>query len=420
MTDHLPTADMEASTTEVWSNWFGNETCYPLRIETPGSESELQELVAGAARTGLAVRAVGSGHSLPPIALTDGVLIDLMGLTGTIRVAAAESSVTAPGGMRLREIWHPLWHSGFAPRSMGELGAATVAGAVSTGVHGSGLGIPCMSATVSKLRLVLADGEVLEVSRETPELLRAAQISLGLLGVITAVTFDVVPAHDLRERTFFLSVEELLDRWDELAVIHKHFVFWYLPRPESGRFFTLPTAPAGKEIFVIARDPIALDEPKPTLEEGDRRDRAYRILTFDIDASRYRDLRDLEFAVPFDTAKATFVEMRERIRSRYPQALPIEMRFVAQDEAMLSPYSDGPRVVFGMVAKPDSDWRTFFEESAQHFRSAGGLPHWGKYQSLTATKLDRLFPAAQRFREIRRELDPSGVFLNQHLRPLFE
>lgn len=420
MTDLLPTPDVQVPTNEVWSNWFGNETCYPRRIEAPASENELQEVVTDAARTGLGVRAVGSGHSLPPIAATDGVLLDLTKLVGPISVSRTESVVTAAGGMPLREVWGPLWDAGFAPRSMGELGAATAAGAVSTGVHGSGLDLPCMSATVSKFRLVLADGEVREIGRETPELLRAAQISMGMLGVVTAVTFDVVPAHDLRERAYFLGVEELLDRWDELAALHKHSVFWYLPSPESGRFFGIPPAPGDEEIFVIARDPIALDEAAPPLNEGERRDRAYRILTFDVDASRYRDSRDCEFAVPYDSGKATFVELRRRVRSGHPDALPVEMRFVAQDHAMLSPYLSGPRAVFALLAKPDGNWRAFFDEFAQLFRSVGGLAHWGKYQPLTPTELDRLFPSAERFREIRRELDPSGVFLNQHLRPLFE
>lgn len=420
MTDQLEAPAAQAPTNEVWSNWFGNQTCYPTRIEAPATESELQEIVAGAAKEGRAVRAVGSGHSLPPIALTDGVMLDLSGLGGAVRVGSTEATVTAPGGWPVRDIWGPMWDAGFAPRSMGELGAATLAGAVSTGVHGSGLDLPSMSGTVSRLRLVTADGDVREIGHETPETLRAAQVSMGMLGVVTEVTIDVVPAHDLRESAYFLSVAELLERWDELAALYKHSIFWYLPTPESGRFFGMPPAPNGEEIFVIARNPLAVDDTDAELGEGERRDRAYRILTFDVDAARYRDARDLEFAVPYDSGKATFTEMRERIRSGEPDALPIEMRFVAEDDAMLSPFRNGPRAVFGMLAKPDTQWRRFFDESARSFRAAGGLAHWGKYQPLTRAELDQVYPDADRFRQIRRELDPAGVFLNDHLRALFE
>lgn len=405
-----------------WTNWFTNLSCQPSQLDEPLSEADVQDVVARATRDQRVVRVAGGGHSLSPLVPTTGVLLDLGQMSRWIVPDTSTSRVRVAAGMRLHDLFEPLWEAGLALRNMGDLAAATIAGATSTGVHGTGVELPCVSASVVGLRLVTASGDVVSVSEETPELLRATCLGLGMLGVITELTLQTLPAYQLRESSFITSVADTLDTWDDFLARHRQYSFFYLPRPEAREVFgleNLPGAPSdsSEACYVTLRDVVPAAAPTHASARGEHQDRMYRILAGSFGEPNFREA---EFSVPLEQGKAAFTMLRGRLAAEHPSyAYPVEVTFVAQDDALLSPYSDGPRTVFSICEDPDADWVGLFTDMERALAAYGARPHWGKWHSLDRAGLAKGFPQAERFVEIRRELDPSGTFLNQHLAELF-
>ena len=145
----------------VWRNFGRNQSCVPAAWEGPTSEEELVAIVKRAAQAGRTVKPVGSGHSYSSIACTDGHLIDLSGYK---RVLAADTStglVTVEAGIPLHTLNDELAARGLALENLGDIDRQSIAGAVSTGTHGTGIRFGSISSTVAGMRLVIADGSVL-------------------------------------------------------------------------------------------------------------------------------------------------------------------------------------------------------------------------------------------------------------------
>ncbi|MGH2587525.1 MAG: FAD-binding protein [Dehalococcoidia bacterium] len=180
---------------EGWSNWSGNVACQPRRIALPAVEEEIRALVGEARAEGLAVRVAGTGHSFTPLVATDGLLVSLDNWRGIESHDAERGRVTVRAGTKLHDLGEELLALGLAMENLGDVDVQSIAGAVSTGTHGTGRTLGSISTQVVGLRLVSADGELIDITdEEDPDLLRAARVSLGVLGVLSAVTLRVCPA----------------------------------------------------------------------------------------------------------------------------------------------------------------------------------------------------------------------------------
>ncbi len=410
----------------IWSNWVGNQACAPRHIAAPRDEDDVRRLVAGAARQGLTVRVAGSGHSFTPVVATDGVLLDLSGPRETIvRVDAATRRLTAPVGTRIVEVVEPLWNAGLSLVNMGDIDGQTLAGAIATATHGTGITLPSLSASLRGARLVTASGDVLEVSsRHDPDVFRAAQVAIGMLGVMTEVTLEVTEAYLLHERLSYLELDELVDRYDDLLRAHRQFSFFYFPTERSAALYgdatTAPAPGTSKRADVCCvklMDALPPDAPAGAPGLGERIDRMDRICPSVFDPN----FHEMEYMLPVEHGKEALLELRDLLLYRRTEAIyPVECRFTAGDDAFLSPNRGGPTAVISVSGEPGTDYWPFLADCDAIFASHGGRPHWGKLHFMTRQRVDELFPEAERFREIRRQLDPAGVFLNPHLRALFE
>src|SRR6266851_5315050 len=190
---------VQASRTDpaTWRNWAGNQTARPRRVVSPRSAEEVAEAVSLATLDGLRVRMAGSGHSFTAAAVTDGVLLRPDALRAIRSVDASAGLVTAEAGCPLRSLNAFLHARGLALANMGDIAEQTVAGAIQTGTHGTGRDLASIAAQVASLEMVLADGTITSCSAGT-DLFLAARVGLGALGVLTAVTFRVVPGFLLR------------------------------------------------------------------------------------------------------------------------------------------------------------------------------------------------------------------------------
>lgn len=402
----------------TWTNWVGNQSFAPAATAAPRDEDEVAALVRQAAERGQRVRVSGAGHSFTPVVRTDGLLLDLSALRGVVGTDVAAKRATALPGTLIRDFYEPLWDVGLALRNQGDIDTQQIAGAVATGTHGSGTRYTSLSGVVRGVRLVTATGDVREIGEADLDLLHAAQVSVGMLGVVTQLELEVTDAYRLREHVSLRTWDDVMEHWDQLVDEHRHFGMFWLPTEESGALYNLDGhgEPLADQCYVKVYDEVGPDVPDDDTV-GRRVDRCYRIFPMVYDPN----FHELEYFVALDRAPEALHAMRELMQRSLPDSVyPLEVRTVGADEAFLSPQFRTPTVVISVSGTPGTDYWAYLRSVDALLAGFGARVHWGKLHFMTPERLRELYPRADDFVALRRELDPQGMFLNDHLRPLFE
>lgn len=415
-----------------WSNWSGSVQTAPQRILRPRSEAELAAAVAAAGK----VRATGAGHSFMPLCATDGLLVNLEDMPGTLTIAPDRKTITAPAGWSLKRLTAALWDKGLALANQGDVNPQSLAGSTSTGTHGTGRGLGSLATFVRSFRLMRADGSVIRVSAtEEPELFQAQRLSLGLFGISLEIEIEVIPAYHLVERVEKRPLAELAERFSELCDQHRHAEFWVFPYADHAIFKTLditdPCDPPGTTTDIeetafrwVCNVCTALPALTPSLQRlimrqslnTTRRGPAHLIFPSD----RTVRFEEMEYEVPEASGMAALQEAIAWIRrKRQPVTFPFEYRLVAGDDIWMSPMNAGPCTSISMHQYHKMRWQEPFADAEAIFRAHGGRPHWAKRHGLNRADVDLLYPRAERYRAVRRLHDPSSKFLNPHLSELF-
>jgi FAD/FMN-containing dehydrogenase len=401
----------------TWTNWVGNQSFSPASTAAPRDEDEVAGLVRQAAERGQGVRVAGAGHSFTPVVRTDGLLLDLSALRGVVGTDAAAKRATALPGTLIRDFYEPLWQVGLALRNQGDIDTQQIAGAVATGTHGSGNRYTSLSGVVRGVRLVTATGDVREIGGADLDLLHAAQVSVGMLGVVTQLELEVTDAYRLREHVSLRAWDDVMEHWDELVDGHRHFGMFWLPTEESGALYNLDGhgERLADQCYVKVYDEVGPDVPDDDTV-GRRVDRCYRIFPMVYDPN----FHELEYFVALDRATEALHAMRELMQRSLPDSVyPLEVRTVGADEAFLSPQFRTPTVVISVSGTPGTDYWGYLRSVDALLAGFDARVHWGKLHFMTPERLHELYPRADDFIALRRELDPQGMFLNDHLRPLF-
>ncbi len=395
-----------------WRNWAGNVECRPARIEMPTSEAEL---AATLRRADGAIRVAGSGHSFTPLCATDDILVSMDGMQGVISSDLSTREAVIWAGTKISRLGDMLRAVGLALENQGDVDYQALAGAIATGTHGTGIRFGSLSSQVVGLELLLASGECISCSAGVePTLFKAAQLSLGLLGVITRIRMGVQPAYRLHERTWVASFEETMAQVEDQVSANEHFEFFWLPRFDSSVMKALNTTDAeagGDEVS-------AMSAPAGTIERYTRPERidwSYRIYA----SERAVKFVEMEFAVPLAHGPDCFRELRRLMREKHPDVIwPIEYRTLRRDDIFLSPAYERDSVTLSLHQSNDLPYQPFFADAEAVFRNQGGRPHWAKLHNHTTAELRALYPLWDRFQEQRERVDPQGRFLNSYLRRL--
>lgn len=414
-----------------WSNWSGGVTA-PAAVRRPQSEDELASLVRGARK----VRATGAGHSFMPLCESDGLIVSLDSLAGELSIAADRRTARIPAGWSIRRLTAALWDEGLALANQGDVNPQSLAGAMATGTHGTGIALGSLATMARGFRLVGADGAARWCDAETePELFAAQRLSLGLFGVATEIETAIVPAYHLAERIEKRRWAEIRESYDELAEAHRHIEFWFFPHADDVILKTLdPCDPCDAPLRTTDieegtfRRLLDIGAKLPFLTpwlqrammmtrfDGKRRGPAPAIFPSD----RTIRFEEMEYELPRAAGLAALEEVVGRIRAeRLPVAFPFEYRTVAADDIWMSPMNGGPVAAISMHQYAKMPWQEQFAEADAIFRAHGGRPHWAKRHTLTRADVDTLYPMAERYRAVRRIADPQGKFLNAHLEALF-
>jgi FAD/FMN-containing dehydrogenase len=391
-----------------WLNWAGSLRFTPAALERPRDEGELAALVRRAAGEGRTARVVGAGHSSSPLVRTTDVLVSLERLGGLLAHDAAAGEATLGAGTRLYDVGRLLHEVGLGMENLGDVDTQTLGGVVGTGTHGSGKGLKNLSANVLGLRAVTAAGEIVEWSHERDaELVRAARVALGALGIFTAVRLRVVGAYRLVRREYCARTDECLERLDELAAGNRNFDFYWYPRRDDVKLRTLN--PPGEAGACPPGAACLLEE----VEEGwsHKTIARQRRLKFD----------EMEYQVPAEAGPPCFQELRRRVLERHRKHVGwrVLYRLVAADDAYLSPAFGRDTVAISVHQNASLPHEAYFRDVEPIFRAHGGRPHWAKKHSLSGEALRPLYPKWGAFLELRRRLDPRGLWLSDDLRALF-
>ncbi|KAF9573040.1 hypothetical protein EC968_009090 [Mortierella alpina] len=412
---------------KTFENWARTFRCVPEQYYTPSSEEEVLKIIHLARLSGKRVKAIGTGHSPSDLACTDGIMINTDKLDGLLHVDKEKRTVTVAAGMKLEKLHKLLELRDLALSNLGSISDQSVAGAMATATHGTGAEYASLCASVLDLTFITATGSTIYCSKtEKPDIFNAAVCSLGALGIITRMTLQCEPAFRLENKQEPAKLDEVLNNLDSIIHSAEHVRLWWYPHTDN----------------VVVWRANRTTKSRPI----ERVDDSVRVFNFDCLFPQYVN----EWSIPWSrTAEALraldqFIEngsvkvesgvgLDESSDSKDGHALkvvkkeaglkvhfPIEIRFVKKDDVWLSPAYGVDSCYIGIImyrpyGKP-VPYKRFWAGFEQIMASFEGRPHWAKAHSVSFEGLKQSYPKLAAFSDIRQQLDPEGMFLNNYLR----
>lgn len=463
----------------TWRNHTGNQAIDPLQLRRPGTLDEVVATVQEAERLGVEVRAVGSGHSWSDVALTSGFVLEPEGLARPLSLEAdllhpgtpSGSLVRVEAGMRIRDLNGHLDREGLALSQMGGYDGQTVAGAISTSTHGSGLALGPLCDFVRSLDLVASGGRVHRIephagltdrqayeSRHPDRTLvqddhcfDAALVGMGCLGVIYAVMLEVEPRYALTEVRTLSSWEKVKEELGTKDVLrdHRHYEVYLNPHRRKGRNACLVTTrdraeqatgrdgarrrnslpefmallPVTPKLLNAAADvcpsltPRMLDRALAALADEEFTGPSYRVLN--IGTANLLPAYSCEIGVPIDGRHIEAVERIMAIAERHRElgsvyhTSPVALRFVQASRAYMSMMHGRDTMMIELIQMTRTEGGfellAAYEEALYDLE---GRPHWGQFNTLTGSHdlVRRLYPRYDAWQEVHRQLNASRVF----------
>jgi FAD-linked oxidoreductase len=426
-----------------WTNWSGLESARPSRVEEPADTASVVAAVERARAEASTVKMVGTGHSFTAISAPEATMLTPSGMTGIVDVDRQAMTVTARAGTQLKVLNAELERLGLSLHNMGDIAEQTLAGAISTGTHGTGGVAAGLAAQVAGLELVTGTGEVLRATPdENPDVLDVARVGLGALGVITTVTFRVEPLFLLEAHEQPMGWDEALGSFDQMTAESHHVDMYWFPHTDrmltkrndrldadvsearplprwrarldddflSNTVFGLLTAGANRVPRVIPR---MNQLSARVLGARTYSDVAHRVFT----ARRDVVFREMEYAVPREAGLDALREARRAVdASDLTISFPVEIRVAPADDVPLSTASGRDSFYLAFHTHRDADHAAYFALLEPIMRAHEGRPHWGKVHTRAAADLAPAYPRFGEFLSLRDRLDPDRVFANAYLR----
>jgi FAD-linked oxidoreductase len=385
------------------------------------------------------VKAIGAGHSFTAIAATDDIQLDISALDGVYAVDGTR--VTLGAGTNLYQLGPLLDPLGLALANMGDIDRQTLAGATSTGTHGTGSRFGGLATQIVAVTLVTAAGELMHVSEtENAELLPAVRLGLGALGILVEFTIECVPSFKLNAVEKPEPLNDVLDNWLERTAAVDHFEFYWFPHTETALTKTntrLPMdapdklqSPVGRWVddqlmsnYVFTMT-CALGTAIPALikpmnhladrlvAEREITDLSHRVFV----APRTIRFQEMEYALPVEHVPAALRAINDLIEAKgWRISFPVEVRVAAADDNWLSTAHGRPSGYIAVHRYYREDPAEYFEGVEAIMMSFDGRPHWGKMHQRDAASLAQTYPRFADFTAVRNRLDPDRLFANSYL-----
>jgi FAD/FMN-containing dehydrogenase len=387
-----------------WTNWSGSLRFQPKDYVKPADEGELADIARKCYTSGKPFRLAAAGHSSTPLVKSTQTLINLENFKGIVR--HDNHTATLRAGMTVHESNIALQKLGLALFNTGDVDVQTLAGAIATGTHGSGRKLQNLASILTGVKMVNYKGELLEFNdRDDPEIMKAARVSLGTLGIFSEITVKVVPLFKLRRIEICTDTDTCLYHFNDLANENRNVDFYWYPRSDEAKIRIHNEPGSGTSHFDFrhrrvedVEDYVGLVLPKK------------RELKFD----------EMEYALPQETGLHCFREIRKRIKERHRKevAWRVLYRRIASDDNYISPHQGRESVSISLHHNAGLPFDDYFNDIEPIFQFYGGRPHWAKKHNMTAEKLAPLYPGWSAFHGIRKKLDPGNFLLNEYLQKL--
>jgi L-gulonolactone oxidase len=420
-----------------WSNWAGNQRIEQASLYMPKTEDELQQIVSYARANNMRIKAVGSGHSFTAIALAEEIIIDLSNYDEIVAIDKDKKTVTVQSGIQLSKLNRELYKNGLAMQNLGDIAYQTIAGAISTSTHGTGIKFTGIANQVVALRIVLADSSVVECSPETDaELFHCARVGLGALGLISTVTIQLVQAFNLSVIEEPMRVDDVLANLNHHVETNDHFEFFWVPH--TGWALTKrnnrtlePAKPMKKlshwysktmmenyafgAVCMLGRaKPVLIPKLAKALPSSGRNeysDSSYKVFT----SKRIIKFYEMEYAIPREACEEALNRVRRMVTdSGFFLNFPVEVRFTAPDEIPLSTASNRESAYIAVHIYKGMNYVPYFKEVESIMNSYQGRPHWGKLHFQNAQTLALRYPQWNVFQKVRDSVDASRLFANKY------
>lgn len=404
-------------------NWAGNYTYRAEKLHRPTTIEQVQEIVANAA----SVHVLGSRHSFNDIA-DSWELISLENLPADVLVDHEAQTVSFGGGVKYGNLVKTLNDEGVALHTLASLPHISVAGAVATATHGSGVTCGNLGTAVAGLEIVTSSGEILKASRGAPDF-DGLVVGLGALGAVTRITLDVQPAYQMKQRVFEnLSWKALYDHFDEITSCgYSVSIFtrwgetneqvWVKSRTDepdrvAGDLFGAVAATVDRHV-IGELDPIACT---PQLSQPGLWSDRLPHFRMNYTPSSGEEIQS-EYLLPRRYAIGAIEAMRALADGIQPILQVSEIRRVAADRLWMSTSyeQDSVAIHFTWKREPNAvqEMVAQIEDALTPFEAR---PHWGKVFRVSAAAIAELYKRRSDFVRLAERLDPRGAFRNAWLK----
>ncbi len=404
----------------------------------PTSTREVADIVGRAYDSGQRVKVVGAGHSFTSAALTDGVLLSLDKMDRVEMVDVENQRVLVQAGIRLFDLNDRLAEVGLAMSNLGDIAYQSIAGAIATATHGTGLKLGNLATTIVGMEIVTGTGETIWCDeRANQELLRVARVGVGALGAVTKVMVQCVPAFNLHVAETIEPLDDLLDGYTENIEGNDHFEFFWMPGAKrahvkrNNRTLRAEDPPnrvthftnkiIGENIAFDALNRVNRRRPGavrkvakylPGGVEADYVGRSDKVFA----SPRHVRFYEMEYGMPVEAFPEAMRRVREFVSTLGMQILfPIEARVSAADDIPLSTANGRTSSWIAAHVYKNTSYDTYFNGIEKILDDYDGRPHWGKLHFQDHRTLESRYPEWDAFAETRAKLDPAGTFNNAYL-----
>jgi len=439
---------IKCSENHTFENWAKTIKFKPKRFCEPTTEQDVVDIVRAARTAGTHVRIQGAerSHSWSQFTVTGDTLVNLDKLNKPLVADVLNKRYTVQAGIRIKDLVKALSLVNLGLRNTGSIMEQSIAGAISTGTHGTGLGLGNLATQVVRVKIVTGTGEVKEITENELALLNTVRVNVGALGILTEVTVQCVENYDLEFSAYWCRFEDIIDRIDTLNAENARVRIWWFPKPLFGIRHNVVVStmnPPGTPHGMLDDFDDLTEEQSNTLADS--------ALPFDLNVlfsalvalakdptdqvllSRFKGNyvnaltlplipvlhRECEYAIPVEKTREALIRFKQFMdEAEFNTTLPVEVRFVAKDNSLLSP-AQGRDVCY-IGANTQDNATEVFQRFEPLMKSLGGRPHWGKHFTMTRDEIRSMYPATfQQFADLRAEWDPDGVFENSLIQQLF-
>ena len=408
-------------------NWAGNLTYSTDHLHTPASIEEVRQVVMKCAK----LRALGTRHSFSSIADSTANQISLRRLD-EITIDDKERVVTVGAGVSYGQLAPVIDARGYALHNLASLPHISVAGAIATGTHGSGISNGNLATAVTALEIVTADGKIIHLSREKDgETFLGAVAGLGALGVVTRVTLNLQPTFQVAQSVYQnLSFDHLQHHFDDIFGSgysvslftdwqnHRATQAWIKRRLAPGDKNEWQPEFFGAKLASEKLHPIAGHPAESCTEQQGIPGPWYERLPhfkMNFTPSSGRELQT-EYFVPRDRGFEAILAVEKLRNLITPHLFVTELRTIAADDLWMSMAYQRPSLAIHFTWKPEwPEVSKILPKIEAQLEPFGARPHWGKLFTLPPARLQAQYTRLAEFKASLKRYDSEGKFRNEFL-----